>query len=74
MEEQILEAAAEGGLLNVENGIKVLAAIGALTIGYYGGKACRNAWRKRGERKAGNVRKDDSGREDYIDVEAKTVA
>ena len=72
MEEQIMENAAEvatnvvevaqkKGILNKENGILVLAAIGASTIvygGYKGGKYLYRRFVKKG---------------DVIDVEAKSV-
>jgi hypothetical protein len=70
MEEQVIEKAVESGIINMENGIRLFAAVGAATIGYYGYKSIKKALNKK--KASGNVRKDD-GKGEAIDVEAEVV-
>jgi hypothetical protein len=72
MEQQVIDAVADKGILNMENGIKVFAAVGALAIGVVTYRAFRNVCRKQ---KENTVRKD-SGKttvKETIDVEAEVV-
>lgn len=72
MEQQVIDAVADRGILNMENGIKVFAVVGAVAISVVTYRAFRNVCRKQ---KENTVRKD-SGKttvKETIDVEAEVI-
>lgn len=73
MEEQVLEVAKESGLLTFDNGVKILAGIGAAAVGFYGIKAIKKAYAKK---KANKVYRHDGETEssETIDVEAEIIS
>jgi outer membrane lipoprotein SlyB len=74
VEQQVIDAVADKGILNMENGIKVFAAVGAVAIGVVTYRAFRNVCNKQ-KQKENTVRKD-SGKttvKETIDVEAEVV-
>lgn len=72
MEEQIVEAVVDGGVFNLENGVKVMAAVGVTVVAVFGYKAVKKALGKKNK-----VRKDDGKDADKVtetvDVEAEVV-
>jgi uncharacterized membrane protein YebE (DUF533 family) len=76
VEQQVIDAVADKGILNMENGIKVFAAVGALAIGVVTYRAFRNVCNKQKQKQKENTVRKDSGKttvKETIDVEAEVV-